>query len=83
MDKLSCGCHGYPRPALEHNTSCPRRLGFWGAPPEWGVGEYGERRRSDDRLFEYTQMSWKPVHEDIKGIRRNKILEIEKNENSI
>ena len=75
---LSC-CKGHPRPALEHNTNCPIRLGFYGAPCEWGVGKIGEKRIYQNRVFEYTYMSWYPTFESIKDLRKEKLLKIEEN----
>lgn len=83
MSILSCGCQGHPRPALEHNTSCPIRLGFWGAPSEWGVGKYNEKRVYQGSVFVYTSMSWRKtgqnIEEYIREQRKEKLLKIEEN----
>jgi hypothetical protein len=78
-NNLPCGCSGQPRPSLEHNESCPRRLGFFGAPPEWGIGKSGEKRIYQGRVFQYTCMSWQPIFNDIKYLRTEKLKKIEEN----
>jgi hypothetical protein len=77
---LDCGCPGEPRPALEHNESCIRRLTFFGAPFEWGIGKVGEKRVSLGRVFEYTCMSWRPTFDNIKELRKEKIIKINEKE---
>ena len=79
MSTLPCGCQGLPRPTLEHNVNCPRRLSFWGAPSEWGVGKYGEKRVYQGSVFVYTSVSWRPTFENIRDLRKEKLLKIKEN----
>lgn len=61
----SCGCFGpHPRVSLEHRPACPKRIGFYGAPESWGVGQIGERRTHDGREFIYNSCSWMPVRNE-------------------
>lgn len=76
---LDCGCSGVPRPALEHQSWCPLRLSFFGAPSEWGVAKYGEKRTYKGVIYEYG-ITWKPI-QDIKMIRKEKLKQIDKNNN--
>ena len=77
ISTLPCGCQGHPRTSLEHNTNCPIRLGFYGGNPEWGVGKIGEKRIYHNRVFVYSTMSWLPTFENIKELRKEKLLKIE------
>lgn len=79
---LPCGCEGHPRPALEHNKKCPLRLSFFGAPKEWGMGKYEERRLFNKQVFVYTEMSWivdpNMTQQDIlREERKEKIIKID------
>lgn len=79
---LPCGCDGEPRPSLEHNKNCPLRLSFFGAPAEWGVGKYEEKRIFGKSVYVYTEMSWiiDPninYLDFIKGERKEKIIKID------
>jgi len=46
-----CRCGGQPRIAFEHNINCPRRLSFYGAPWQWGVGKNGEIRMDHNKNY--------------------------------
>lgn len=79
-----CECVGPHRPALEHNINCPIRLGFFGAPIMWGVGDIDEIRIDDKNNYYIFSQTWYPLTEKeaIKHknkIRKNKLNNIQKN----
>jgi hypothetical protein len=80
-----CECGEPPRIAFEHNIDCPRRVGFFGAPIEWGVGEYGDIRNDVDRIFIYSGQTWTrlfdmTVSDVIRNNRKKKLDKIMKYE---
>ena len=70
-----CECSGEPRPAMEHNIDCPRRISFFGAPEIWGVGNIGEIRMYMGKFFEFSH-TWFPTNKTIRDIRKEKIEKI-------
>lgn len=73
-----CECSGEPRPAMEHNIDCPRRLGFFGAPSIWGVGKPGDKRIYKEQVFEFSY-TWFPTNTTIRDIRKEKLEKINSN----
>ena len=79
----NCECGGEARISFEHNIDCPYRVGFFGAPIEWGVGEYGEIRVNKDKVWIYTGQTWerewnmRPA-DVIKKDRKKKLKNLEK-----
>ena len=73
-----CECSVHPRPALEHNINCPRRLGFFGAPSEWGVGKIGEVRYYSGEEYLYSH-TWLPTNNTLSNIRKEKLERINNN----
>jgi len=56
-----CECGGEPRPALEHNHGCPRKLTFYGGKLEWGMGKPGDVHMVDGVPWEWqTPGTWMP-----------------------
>lgn len=83
--KYVCECSGFPRISFEHDIDCPIRVGFFGAPIEWGVGEYGEIRINGDQIFIYSGPTWsrvfdKTAAEVIRDSRKKKMNKIIINE---
>jgi len=69
-----CECGGEPRPSLYHNKNCPKKLSFYGAPYEWGVGFYNEKRRYKGLVYKYTY-TWEPIY-SLKKERMKKIKKL-------
>jgi len=78
-----CRCGGQPRIAFEHNINCPRRLSFYGAPWQWGVGKNGEIRMDHNKNYFHFSYTWvlldaSLVKEYQKNIRKDKLFRIQK-----
>lgn len=54
-------CGSVYGPALLHAPECPGRIGFHGAPTEWGPGRFNEVRTDKaGRRWRYCH-TWEPV----------------------